>query len=72
MKFQTLRPARWQSCIACGNETVDRDPATRCRQCGGLLEVRHRAPSVTRDELLARFTERRGGPDAAAAEACSR
>lgn len=67
MSFSTDRPVSWQVCIACGNETVDRDPATRCRQCGGLLEVRHRAPNVTRDELLAKFTERRGGPRGAGA-----
>jgi threonine synthase len=62
MSFSTDRPRTWQACIACGNETVDLDPATRCRQCGGLLEVRHRAPEATREELLQRFTERRGGP----------
>jgi len=62
MSFSTDRPASWQACIACGNETVDHDPATRCRQCGGLLEVRHRAPQLTRAELLEKFTERRGGP----------
>lgn len=62
MSFTTERPPSWQVCVACGNETVERDPATRCRQCGGLLEVRHRPPDVTRDELLRKFTERRGGP----------
>ncbi len=67
MSFSTDRPRSWQTCIACGNETVDIDPATRCRQCGGLLEVRHRAPDITRDELLRRFTERRGGPRGAGA-----
>ena len=66
MSFATERPASWQACIACGNETVDNDPATRCRLCGGLLEVRHRAPSLTREELLRKFTERRGGPPGAA------
>lgn len=66
MSFTTDRPASWQACIVCGNETVDNDPATRCRLCGGLLEVRHRAPSLSREELLRKFTERRGGPPGAA------
>src|SRR5512132_477823 len=66
MSFATERPASWQACLACGNETVDNDPATRCRLCGGLLEVRHRPPNLTRDELLRKFTERRGGPPGAA------
>ena len=66
MSFTTERPASWQACIVCGNETVDNDPATRCRLCGGLLEVRHRAPSLSREELLRKFTERRGGPPGAA------
>ncbi len=60
MQFQTNRPASWQTCIACGNETPELDPRPRCGICGGLLEVRHRAPNVTREELLQKFTERRG------------
>jgi threonine synthase len=36
------------------------DHHTRCQVCGGLLEVRHRPPRLTRDELLQVFTERRG------------
>jgi threonine synthase len=60
MQFQTNRPASWQACIACGNETPELDPRPRCGICGGLLEVRHRAPNVTREELLQKFTERRG------------
>ncbi|HEU4700223.1 MAG TPA: threonine synthase [Gemmatimonadales bacterium] len=60
MAFTTDRPTSWQACTACGNEALETDPATRCRHCGGLLEVRHRPPNLTRDELLARFTERRG------------
>ncbi len=67
MSFATDRPASWQACIACGNETVELDPSPRCRSCGGLLEVRHRPPNLTRDELLQRFTERRGGPRGAGA-----
>jgi len=66
MSFATDRPASWQACIVCGNETVENDPAIRCRLCGGLLEVRHRAPNLAREELLRKFTERRGGPPGAA------
>ena len=60
MQFQTNRPPSWQTCIACGNETPELDPRPRCAICGGLLEVRHRPPNVTREELLQKFTERRG------------
>ena len=44
--FHTPRPPSWQVCIACGEEKVETDPAIRC-ECGGLLEVRHRAPAAT-------------------------
>ena len=67
MRFETRRPPSWQACISCGNETTELDPHPRCRSCGGLLEVVHRPPDVTREELLAKFTERRGqrpGPTA--------
>jgi threonine synthase len=60
MRFETNRPPSWQACIACGNEIPELDPRSRCPLCGGLLEVRHRAPDLTREELLQRFTERRG------------
>lgn len=62
MSFDTDRPESWQACLACGNELVETDARVRCPVCGGLLEVRHRAPQLTREELLQRFTERRGGP----------
>jgi threonine synthase len=65
--FSTDRPDSWQACIACGNETVITDARPRCGDCGGLLEVHHRAPDLTRDEVLQRFTERRGARGAAAA-----
>ncbi|HEY8259155.1 MAG TPA: threonine synthase [Gemmatimonadales bacterium] len=67
MRFETIRPPSWQACIACGNEAPELDPHPRCMVCGGLLEIRHRPPNVTRDELLRSFTERRGqrpGPTA--------
>ncbi len=67
MRFQTERPASWQSCVACGNEMVETDPQARCRVCHGLLEVRHRPPAISAAELIQRFTERRGGAPGATA-----
>jgi threonine synthase len=67
VRFQTQRPASWQTCIACGNEVVETDPHPRCGLCGGLLEVHHRPPAITAQELIQRFTERRGGPPGATA-----
>ena len=61
MRFHTVRPASWQSCIACGNEVFETDPNPRCSSCGGLLEVNHRPPEISAPELIQRFTERRGG-----------
>jgi threonine synthase len=65
VRFQTDRPASWQACLACGNEITETDPHPRCPRCGGLLEIQHRPPDLTRDELLGRFTERRGQAPAA-------
>jgi threonine synthase len=65
MKFQTNRPASWQSCMSCGNEVVETDSAPRCKLCKGLLEVRHRPPEISAAQLIQRFTERRGGPPGA-------
>ena len=58
MSFTTSRPASWQACIACGNETLETDAATRCRSCGGLLEVRHRPPGLEGGVLRALFQTR--------------
>jgi threonine synthase len=67
MRFEAEPPATWQTCIACGNELTERDPHARCPRCAGLLEIAHRAPGLSRAELLLRFTDRRGrGPGAAA------
>jgi threonine synthase len=60
MKFETPRPTSWQVCLACGREAPELDRHTRCGACGGLLEIEHRPPALTTDELRARFTERRG------------
>jgi len=67
VRFQTERPASWQSCIACGNEMVETDPQSRCGVCGGLLEIEHRPPAMTPADLIQRFTERRGGQPGATA-----
>ena len=67
MKFQTERPASWQTCGSCGNEVVETDPLPRCKLCQGLLEVRHRPPEASAAELVRRFTERRGGSPGATA-----
>jgi threonine synthase len=58
VKFSVDRPACWQECEACGEETVDRDPAIRCRKCRGLLAVRHRPPGLPGHELQALFDSR--------------
>jgi threonine synthase len=66
MKFQTDRPPSWQVCLACGNELTETDSRSRCPACGGLLEVRHRPLGLSPDEMLSRFTERRGRPGVSA------
>ena len=53
-----VRPATWQVCLACGEELSDTDAATRCRACGGLLEVRHRLPSLTAADLRSLWSSR--------------
>jgi threonine synthase len=60
MKFVTDRPPSWQICLSCGNETTELDPHPRCTACGGLLEVQHRPPLLSRTALIKRFAERRG------------
>jgi threonine synthase len=66
MRFRTDRPPSWQVCIDCDNELTETDLRSRCPACGGLLELRHRVPELSRDEMLARFTERRGRSGASA------
>jgi threonine synthase len=46
---------------------VETDRHPRCTACGGLLEIHHRPPTLTPTELLARFTDRRGGSPGATA-----
>jgi threonine synthase len=52
------RPASWQACLACGNEALETDAAVRCRACGGLLEVRHRPPTLPGAVLRGLFQSR--------------
>ncbi|HYC32780.1 MAG TPA: pyridoxal-phosphate dependent enzyme, partial [Gemmatimonadales bacterium] len=59
MKPPTDAPASRQTCLSCGHELPELDPRSRCPVCGGLLEIHHRPPELTRDELLRRFAERR-------------
>ena len=65
MTFSIERPETWQVCAACGNEAVETDPRPRCGRCGGLLEIQHRRPTLSREDLLRRFTERRGSASTA-------
>jgi len=58
-----VTPTR-QVCLACGRETSELDPATRCRSCGGLLDVLHPPPSVTGPALRDLF-DRRASPSSA-------
>lgn len=58
MIFSTTRPQTWQACIACGHELLETDPAVRCPACGGLLDVRHRAPEVPGPVLRTLFQTR--------------
>jgi threonine synthase len=60
MTTATPRPGTWQVCAACENEVAETDPRPRCGRCGGLLEIQHRLPGLEREQLLARFTDRRG------------
>ena len=67
MMFRTDRPPTWQACGECGNELPVNDARARCPVCGGLLELQHRPPDLTRDQLIERFnTRQRRGLDAPA------
>ena len=67
MMFRTDRPPTWQACGECGNELPVNDARARCPVCSGLLELQHRPPDLTRDQLIERFnTRQRRGLDAPA------
>jgi threonine synthase len=48
----------WQVCLACGGESEALDPATRCRACGGLLDVHHQPPGILGPALRELFDQR--------------
>jgi threonine synthase len=48
----------WQVCAACARELSETDPRAAC-PCGGLLELRHRAPQASGPALRALFDARR-------------
>ena len=56
-----MTPTR-QVCLACGRETSELDPATRCRACGGLLDVLHPQPAETGQALRDLFDRRLSAP----------
>lgn len=53
-------PATWQVCASCAREFAETDPHPRCAVCGGLLEIRHRAPADTGAALRSLFDGRSG------------
>ena len=50
-------PLPRQVCDACGDDTDDRDAASRCRSCGGLLSLVHPPPSLRGAALRASFAD---------------
>ena len=58
MTVKSAAPS-WQVCLACGGEISELDPATRCRVCGGLLELLHREPAVRGAALRDRLDQRK-------------
>lgn len=58
------QPITWQFCATCAAEAGELDSSARCRVCGGLLEVRHRAPDHSGQALRVIFDDRRGGKSA--------
>ena len=58
MSFSNDRPVSWLQCGSCDEEALETDSATRCRGCGGLLEVRHREPVLPGPVLRSLFETR--------------
>ena len=56
-------PLSWQLCARCGKELPLSSSQSQCPDCGGLLEVRHRPPSLPAPGTTLRetFAARRGG-----------
>jgi threonine synthase len=59
------RPLSWQLCPRCGRELAISSTEAQCPDCGGLLEVRQRAPSAREGGRTLRtlFAGRRGGAE---------
>jgi threonine synthase len=53
-------PLSWQRCSQCSRELAAVDPHPQCPECGGLLDVLHRAPALRGQALQRMFAERRG------------
>ena len=51
--------------MVCGAELEALDPATRCRACGGLLDVRHQSPGLSGQALRELFDQRLSPPSIA-------
>ncbi len=54
--------ASWQICPRCREELPLSLTKSRCPECAGLLEVRHRAPEISGRALRDLFAARRGSP----------
>jgi threonine synthase len=54
------RPSSWQVCPRCGREYPALFPESRCRDCGGLLDVHHRDPAERATALRKLWAARRG------------
>lgn len=54
----------WQICPRCREELPLSLATSRCPECGGLLEVRHRAPEISGRALRDLFATRRSAPGA--------
>lgn len=52
----------WQICPRCLEDLPLSLTKSRCPKCGGLLEVRHRAPELSGEALRNLFAVRRGAP----------
>ncbi len=52
------RPASWQACPRCEREFAASSASSRCADCGGLLDVRHRDP-IERPAALKELWARR-------------
>ena len=54
------RPSSWQVCARCGRDRSALSAETSCPDCGALLEIRHRDPLETGENLRRLWSSRRG------------